>query len=86
MNNLPENEPDPQRARPTVSDRRGRQRNMTRLELMVVRLTTFAGILGLGTALGAFFISQDVAGWITGLIIALVSFILTSALWAIRSS
>jgi uncharacterized membrane protein len=43
-----------------------------------------AGIVGIDVALGAILVSQDVAGWIVGLVIGLVSVILAAVLWSSR--
>jgi hypothetical protein len=40
--------------------------------------------IGIGVALGAILVSEDVAGWTTGLVVALVSVILSAILWSSR--
>jgi hypothetical protein len=52
------------------------------LESAFVRVIATSGVVGIGVALGAILTSQDVAGWITGLVIALVSVILSAVLWS----
>jgi hypothetical protein len=54
------------------------------LESAFVRVIATSGVVGIGVALGAILISQNVAGWITGLVIALVSVILSAILWSSR--
>jgi hypothetical protein len=52
------------------------------LESAFVRVIATSGVVGIGVALGAILTSQNVAGWITGLVIALVSVILSAVLWS----
>jgi hypothetical protein len=40
--------------------------------------------VGIGVALGAVLVGQDVAGWIVGLVVSLVSIILAALLWSSR--
>lgn len=54
------------------------------LESAFVRVIATSGVVGIGVALGAILTSQTVAGWITGLVIALVSVILSAILWSSR--
>lgn len=54
------------------------------LESAFVRVIATGGVVGIGVALGAILSSQNVAGWITGLVIALVSVILSALLWSSR--
>ena len=42
------------------------------------------GIIGIAVALGAILASQDVAGWIIGLVIGLTSVVLSALLWSSR--
>jgi hypothetical protein len=43
-----------------------------------------AGIIGIAVLLGAVLVSQDVAGWIVGLVIGLTSVLLAGVLWSSR--
>ncbi len=54
------------------------------LESAFVRVIATGGVVGIGVALGAILSSQKVAGWISGLVIALVSVILSAILWSSR--
>lgn len=54
------------------------------LESAFVRVVATGGVVGIGVALGAILSSQDVAGWITGLVVALVSVIVSAVLWSSR--
>jgi uncharacterized membrane protein len=62
----------------------GRERRRTKLERGVMRLVATGGIIGIAVALGAVLVGQDVAGWITGLVIGLTSVILAGLLWSSR--
>ncbi len=62
----------------------GRERRRFGLERVLVRLIATCGIVGIGVLLGAILASSKVQGWITGLVIALVSVILSAVLWSSR--
>jgi hypothetical protein len=49
-----------------------------------VRVIATAGVIGVGTALGALLIANDVAGWISGLVVSAVSVLLAAVLWRSR--
>jgi protein-S-isoprenylcysteine O-methyltransferase Ste14 len=53
-------------------------------ESILVRCIATAGVVGVGTALGAILVSANVAGWIIGLAVSLVSVILVALLWRSR--
>jgi len=53
-------------------------------ESVFVRLIATAGIVGIGTALGAILVAADVAGWITGLAVSIVTVALAATLWRSR--
>jgi Flp pilus assembly protein TadB len=61
-----------------------RERRRTGIERGVMRAIATAGIVGIGVALGAVLVGQDVAGWIVGLVVSLVSIILAALLWSSR--
>lgn len=62
----------------------GRQGRRFAVERIVVRLVATTGIVGIGVGLGAILASSKVQGWITGLVVALVSVILAALLWSSR--
>jgi hypothetical protein len=62
----------------------GRERRRTGVERGAMRTIATGGIVGLGTALGAVLVGQDVAGWIVGLAVSLVCIILAALLWSSR--
>jgi hypothetical protein len=55
-----------------------------RFESVLARVVATAGIVGIGTALGAILIAADVAGWITGLVVSTVTVTLGAMLWRSR--
>ncbi len=82
-----EREPEPQ---PAAADERprgmlpSRERRRSKIERGLMRLVATAGIVGIAVALGAILVGQDVAGWIVGLVIGLVSVVLAALLWSSR--
>jgi hypothetical protein len=62
--------------------RRGRRR--LGLERLLVRLIATCGIVGIGVALGAILASSKTQGWIIGLVVALVTVVLSAILWSSR--
>jgi hypothetical protein len=62
----------------------GRERRRTKLERGTMRLVATGGIIGIAVLLGAVLVSQDVAGWIVGLVVGLTSVILAALLWSSR--
>jgi hypothetical protein len=54
------------------------------LESAFVRVIATSGVVGIGVAFGAILGSQDVAGWTIGLVIAVVSVVLSAILWSSR--
>ena len=53
-------------------------------ESVFARLVATAGIVGIGTALGAILVAADVAGWIAGLVVSVVTVALAAMLWRSR--
>ncbi len=53
-------------------------------ESVLVRLIATAGIIGIGTAIGAALVAEDVAGWIAALSVSFVSVALAAVLWRSR--
>jgi hypothetical protein len=60
----------------------GRERRRTLAERLLVRLIATFGVIGIGVALGAILASNNVQGWIIGLVVAGVSVILSALLWS----
>ena len=53
-------------------------------ESVFARLVATAGVVGIGTALGAILVAADVAGWIVGLVVSIVAVALAAMLWRSR--
>jgi hypothetical protein len=68
--------------RENMLPRRGRRR--LGLERLLVRLIATCGIVGIGVALGAILASSKTQGWIIGLVVALVTVVLSAILWSSR--
>ncbi len=68
--------------RPGVMIPSGRKR--APLEAPLMRVVATAGIVGIAVVIGAIMVSQDAAGWITGLVVGLVSVVLAAVLWSSR--
>jgi hypothetical protein len=62
----------------------GRERRRLKAESVLMRLIATGGIVAIGVVLGAILVSQDVQGWIVGLVVALVSVVLSALLWSSR--
>src|SRR4029434_6175599 len=62
----------------------GRERRRTKLERGSMRLIATGGIIVIATVLGAVLVGQDVAGWIVGLAVGLISVLLAALLWSSR--
>jgi protein-S-isoprenylcysteine O-methyltransferase Ste14 len=54
-------------------------------ESVFVRIIATAGVVGIGTLLGALLTANDVAGWIIGLVVSLVSVAIAGVLWRSRT-
>jgi hypothetical protein len=52
---------------------------------MLVRVVATSGIVGISVALAAILGTQDVAFWIVGLVVSLVSVVLAAILWSSRT-
>ena len=78
-----EREPEPAAAEPTASSEPphgmlpARDHRATRVERGLMRIVATIGIVAIDVLLGAILVGQDVAGWIVGLVIGLVSVIQT---------
>jgi hypothetical protein len=76
--------------RRSAARRSGRGSNMLperesrrfRVERLLVRFIATLGIVGIGVALGAILVSNKTQGWVTGLVIAIVSVVLSAILWS----
>lgn len=62
----------------------GREGRRFGAERILVRLIATCGIVGIGVLLAAILASSKTQGWIVGLVVALVSVILSAVLWSSR--
>jgi hypothetical protein len=53
-------------------------------ESVFARVVATAGIVGIGTALGAILIAADAAGWVASLVVSIVTVALAAMLWRSR--
>lgn len=77
-NERPEHQRQPQGMVPA------RERRRTGIERGAMRTIATGGIIGIAVILGAVLVAQDVAGWIVGLVVGLVSVGLAALLWSSR--
>ena len=61
-----------------------RRTRRTRVERGFMRVVATGGVVGIGVALGAILSHNDVAGWIVGLVVSVVSLLLAAILWSSR--
>jgi protein-S-isoprenylcysteine O-methyltransferase Ste14 len=61
-----------------------RRRRRTSVERAFMRVVATGGVVGIGVALGAILSHNNVAGWIVGLVVSLVSLLLAAVLWSSR--
>ncbi len=62
----------------------GRERRRSRFERLIVRLIATGGVVGIGVAIGAIMTSSKSPGWIIGLVISIVTVLLSAILWSSR--
>ncbi|MGI8428160.1 MAG: hypothetical protein ACR2OB_02405 [Solirubrobacteraceae bacterium] len=74
----------PRPARPRGNMLPGREGRRFGAERILVRLIATCGIVGIGVLLAAILASSKTQGWIVGLVVALVSVILSAVLWSSR--
>jgi hypothetical protein len=78
----PSVEPPPTGSKTFIGPRGGSRRG---IESVFVRLVATSGIVGICVALAAILGTQDVAFWIVGLAVSLVSVVLAAILWSSRT-
>jgi hypothetical protein len=62
----------------------GRERRRSALERLFVRLIATAGVVGIGVVIGAIMAASKSQGWIIGLVISIVTVVLSAILWSSR--
>jgi hypothetical protein len=77
--------PGPPARRPERERAPGRPPRRSAIERFIVRVIATVGVVGVGVALGAILRSSNEQGWIIGLVVAVVTVILSGILrWASR--
>ena len=61
-----------------------RRSRRSKVERGFMRMVATGGVVAIGVALGAILTHNDVAGWIIGLVISVVSLLLAAILWSSR--
>jgi hypothetical protein len=54
------------------------------LEAPLMRVVATGGIIGIGVVIAAIMTSQDSQGWLIGLVVSIVSVVLSAVLWSSR--
>jgi hypothetical protein len=63
--------------------RRGRRRRG--IESIFIRLVATGGVIGIGVAAAAIMGTQDIAAWVIGLVVSVLSVVLAAILWSSRT-
>jgi hypothetical protein len=79
----PEPERPPERE-PSRNMLPGRERRRSKLERLIVRLVATCGVVGIGVAIAAIMVSSKSQGWVVGLVVSIVTVILSALLWSSR--
>jgi hypothetical protein len=82
MADPPETAKRPETASPSPMIARSRRRSG--VESVFMRMVATAGIVGIGVALAAILVGQDVQGWVVGLAVSLTTVVLSAVLWSSR--
>jgi hypothetical protein len=61
-----------------------RRHTRLRAESVIMRLIATCGIIGIAVGLAAILAWQDVAGWLIGLVVSVLSVCLAAVLWSSR--
>ena len=59
-----------------------RERRPLRIERLAVRLIATCGVIAIGIAIAAIMVSSKSQGWLVGLVVAVVSVLLSGLLWS----
>jgi hypothetical protein len=62
----------------------GRSRRASVVERGSMRIVATVGVIAIATVIGAVMASQDVTGWITALVVSVVTALLAALLWSSR--
>jgi hypothetical protein len=63
--------------------RRGRRRRG--IESIFIRFVATGGVIGIGVAAAAIMGTQDIAAWVIGLVVSVLSVVLAAILWSSRT-
>jgi hypothetical protein len=63
--------------------RRGRRRRG--IESIFIRFVATGGVIGIGVATAAIMGTQDIAAWVIGLVVSVLSVVLAAILWSSRT-
>jgi hypothetical protein len=61
-----------------------RETRRTGLERMLVRLVATGGVIGIGVVISAIMTSSHSLGWVIGLVVSIVTVVLSAILWSSR--
>jgi hypothetical protein len=61
-----------------------RERRRSGFERLVVRLIATCGIVAIGVAIAAIMVSSNSKGWLIGLVVSIVTVVLSAVLWSSR--
>ncbi len=61
-----------------------RPRRRLVLETLLVRLIATGGVIGIGVAIAAIMVSSNSKGWLVGLVVSIVTVVLSAILWSSR--
>ena len=62
----------------------GRARRTLGLERLLVRVIATCGVIGIGVVIAAILVSNKSQGWIVGLVVSIVTVVLSGILWSSR--
>ncbi len=62
-----------------------RERRRLGIESIFIRIVATGGVIGIGVAVAAIMGTQDVAAWIIGLVVSVLSVVLAAILWSSRT-
>jgi hypothetical protein len=62
----------------------GRERRRTGLERMLMRLIATFGVVAVGVVIAAIMVSNKSQGWLVGLVVSIVTVVLSALLWSSR--
>jgi hypothetical protein len=61
-----------------------REKRRSVFERLIVRLIATAGVVAIGVAIAAIMVSSDSQGWVVGLVVSIVTVVLSGLLWSSR--